>query len=69
MVVLLRFERASGTNVTFSKSGKDMIMDNACSILGEGVLVVYLLSPLSTIGANNHAQETYLPDIVWNIDG
>jgi hypothetical protein len=36
-------------------------MGNACRILGEGVLVTYLLSPLSTIRANDHAQEDTPP--------
>ena len=30
-------------------------MSNACRILGEGVLETYILSPLRTIEANDHA--------------
>jgi len=36
-------------------------MGNACSIVGEGALVVHLLSPLSTIRANEYAQEDTPP--------
>jgi hypothetical protein len=36
-------------------------MGNARSTLSEGVLVAYLLSPLSTIRVNDHAQEDIPP--------
>jgi hypothetical protein len=36
-------------------------MGNPCGILGEGILVKYLLSPLSTIRAHDHAQEDIPP--------
>jgi hypothetical protein len=40
---------------------KVIVMGNACSTLGEGVPMTYLLSPLSTVRANNHAQEDTPP--------
>ena len=46
-------------------------MGNASSILGEGVLVTYILSPLTTIKANDFAQEdtvTHLRDIVRKLE-
>jgi hypothetical protein len=41
-----------------------------CGILGEGVLVIYLLNPLSTIRENDHAMhgKTHLRDIVPNFE-
>ena len=51
----------AGTNVTLSTIRKVITIGNVCSILGEGVLVMYLVGPLSTIRANDHAQEDIPP--------
>ena len=51
----------AGTNLALSTIRKVITIGNVCSILGEGVLVMYLLSPLSTIRANDHAQEDIPP--------
>ena len=63
-----RFEYASGTILTLSTSGRVVIMGNACSILGEGILIIYLLRPLSIIIANIMPRKTYLRDIIHNLD-